>query len=106
MVGHLDASCGGAGCPYRSSPPIQIDMTLMIDLHRLVCAASGGGRQHRRVVDSRSDDAGTNPPPAQRQTRDGGLTCVYARGGEEDLIRSRPHSAGDYFSRPVHSLRG
>jgi hypothetical protein len=80
-------------------------VALIIDRHRLVRTGSGSGREYRRVVDGSRDDAGTNPPPTQRQSRDGRLTCVYARPGEEDLIRSCSHSAGDHFSRPVHSLR-
>ena len=105
MVGHLDAGRGGRGCANRSSPPIKIDVALMIDRHRLVRTGNGSGREYRRVVDGCSDDAGTNPPPAQRQSRDGRLTCVYAGPGEEDLIRSRSHCTGDYFPRHVHGLR-
>jgi hypothetical protein len=78
----------------------------MINLHRLVGAGSGSGGEHRRVIDGRSDNAGTNPPPTQCQTRDGSVICVYAGRCEEHFIRSRSYGAGDHLSRPVHGLGG
>jgi hypothetical protein len=78
----------------------------MINLHRLVRTAGGSGGEHRRVVDGRSDNAGTNPPPAQSQTCDGSLICVYAGRCEKHFIRSRSYGAGDHLSRPVNGLRG
>jgi hypothetical protein len=106
MVGHLDAGRGGAGRAYRGGPSIQVDMALMINLHRLVSAGSGSGRKHRRMVDGCRHDARTNPPPAQRQSRDGSLIRVYPGRGEEDFIRSCSHGTCDHLPRPIHGLRG
>jgi hypothetical protein len=81
-------------------------MALMIDIHRVVHPSSGSRRKHRGVVDCCCDDAGTDPAPAQPQSKDGGLTRVYPGCGEDDLIRSRPYRGGNHFSSLVHGLGG
>jgi hypothetical protein len=64
MVCHLDTGSGGAGSSDRGGPRIQVDMALMIDLHRVMRAGGGGRGEHRGVVDCRCDDAGTHPAAA------------------------------------------
>jgi hypothetical protein len=81
-------------------------MALMIDLHHIVHTSGGRGRKHRGMIDCCCDDAGTNPPPAQRQSEDGSLTCVYAGGGEDDLVRSCSHGGCYHAASLVQGLGG
>jgi hypothetical protein len=78
----------------------------MIDIYHVVHPRGGGGRKHRGVIDCCCDDAGTDPAPAQPQSKDGGLTRVYSGCGEDDFIRSRSSGGGNHFSSLVHGLRG
>jgi hypothetical protein len=78
----------------------------MIDIHHVVHPSGGGRRKHRGVVDCCCDDAGTDPAPAQAQSKDGSLTRVYPGCGENDLIRSRSDGSGHHFSSLVHGLGG
>ena len=104
MVGHLNARRSGPGGAHRGTPLLQVDMALMIDIHRLVHSSDGSRRKHRGVVDCCGDDAGADPAPAQCQSKDGCLTRVYPGRGEDDLIRSCSDGGGDHFSSLIHGL--
>ena len=81
-------------------------MALMIDWHYIMHTSGGRGRKHRGMIDCCGDDAGTDPPSAQRQSEDGSLTCVYAGRGEDDLVWSCPHGGGYHVASLVEGLRG
>ena len=81
-------------------------MAFMIDIHNVVHPSGGGRSEHRGVIDCRCDDPGTHSTPPQRQSKNSGLTRVYAGCGEDDLIRSRSHRGADHFSCLVHGLGG
>jgi hypothetical protein len=79
-------------------------MALMIDVHHVMHPSCGGRRKHRGVVDCCCDDAGTDPAPAQPQSKDSRLTRVYPGCGENDLIWSPSDGSGNHFSSLVHGL--